>query len=59
MNPANSIFSALHFSGEWTLWLALPVALAAAGAAWGLYASELARRGKTGLWFLPLLRGLA
>ena len=59
MNPANSIFSALHFSGEWNLWLALPVALAAAGAAWGLYASELARRGKTGLWFLPLLRGLA
>ena len=41
------------------MWLALPVALAAAGMAWGLYASELARRGKTGLWFLPLLRGLA
>ena len=56
---ANSIFAALHFSGEWSVWLALPVALAAAGVAWGLYASELARRGKTGLWFLPLLRGLA
>ncbi len=66
MNPIHSIFAArtaegsgLHFSGEWSLWLALPVALAAAGVAWGLYASELARRGKTGLWFLPMLRALA
>lgn len=49
----------LRFLGDWTLWAAVPVALAVAGVAWWLYWRETRNRKDALRWMLPTLRAAA
>ncbi|MBI4027015.1 MAG: hypothetical protein HY360_18670 [Verrucomicrobia bacterium] len=49
----------LHFTGEWTFWMGLVIALGLALLTWLLYRREVKPRGGRLAWLLPGLRTLA
>jgi len=48
----------LRFLGDWSLWFAVVIALALAGAAWWFYRRETRAQEGRARWLLPLLRSL-
>lgn len=48
----------LRFLGDWSLWLAVVIALALAGAAWWFYRRETRSQEGRSRWLLPMLRSV-